>query len=162
MSALGGKADMTSLTGTMFRSCDFFVPLAKMRFGTERMRQALRRILVFVLAAGLAASAPALSHAQSGHSGAAASHENYGVQHYADLAIEPGDDGCPHDASGPAHDQNNELCKKCCVTCLGASLIPIAPVAVPLSSDPGRLVARFDHKLVARDIPTEPEIPKPL
>src|SRR5512132_1064945 len=100
------------------------------------MRHVLRKILVMALSVGLAASAPALSHAQPGHSGAAALHENHDVQHYADLAIEPGDDGCPHGASGPAPDQNDGLCKKCCAACLGASLIPIAPVAVPLLSNP--------------------------
>jgi hypothetical protein len=126
------------------------------------MRHVLRKILVMALSVGLAASATALSHAQPSHSGAAASHQNHDVQHYADLAIEPGDDGCRHGASGPAHDQNDELCKKCCAACLGANLIPIAPVAVRVLSDPGRLVARFDRKLVARDIATEPGIPKPL
>jgi hypothetical protein len=69
------------------------------------MRHVLRKILVIALSVGLAASAPALSHAQPGHSGAAASHENHDVQHYADLAIEPGDDGAPHGVSGPAPDQ---------------------------------------------------------
>ena len=54
------------------------------------MRDVLRKILVIALSVGLTASAPALSHAQPGHSGAAASHENHDVQHYADLAIEPG------------------------------------------------------------------------
>ena len=146
----------------MFRSCVFLVRLARMRFGTERMRHVLRKILVIALSVGLTASAPALSHAQPRHSGAAASHENHDVQHYADLAIEPGDDGCPHGASGPAHGQNDSLCKKCCAACLGASLIPSSPVAVRILSDPGKLAARFDHKLVARDIPTEPGIPKPL
>jgi hypothetical protein len=145
----------------MFRSWLFLVRLARMSFGTELMRHVLRKILVVALSVGLAASAPALSHAQPGHSSAAASHENYDVQHYADLAIEPGDDGCPYGA-GPALDQNDSLCKKCCAACLGASLIPNPPVAVPLLSKPGKPVARFDHKLVARDIPTEPRIPKPL
>ena len=146
----------------MFRSCVFFVRLARMRSGTDRMRQTLRKILVFALSVGLAASAPALSHAQPGHSSATASHASHDVQNYADLAIEPGDDGCPHSASRPVHDHNDGVCKKCCAACLGASLIPSSPVAVRILSDPGKLAARFDHKLVARDIPTEPGIPKPL
>jgi hypothetical protein len=125
------------------------------------MRHALRKILVFALSVGLTASAPALSHAQPGHFSVAASHESHGVQHYADLAIEPGDDGCPHDASGPVHDQDDGLCKKCCAACLGASLIPTPPVAVRILSEPGKLVVLRGDKLVARDIPTEPGIPKP-
>ena len=108
----------------MFRSCAFFVRVAKMRFGTERMRQALRKILVLALSVGLAVSAPALSHARTGLSSVAASHESHDLQSYADLAIEPGDDGCPHSASGPTHDQDEGLCKKCCAACLGASLLP--------------------------------------
>lgn len=146
----------------MFRSCVFLVRLARMRFGTERMRHVLRKILVFALSVGLTASAPALSHAQPGHSGAAASHENHDVQHYADLAIEPGDDGCPHSASGPTHDQDEGLCKKCCAACLGASLIPSPPLAVRILAGPNKFVVLRSDKLVARDIPTEPGIPKLL
>jgi hypothetical protein len=146
----------------MFRSCAVFAHLAKMRSGTDRVRQALRKILVFALSVGLAASAPALSHAQPGHSSAAASHASHDVQKYADLAIEPGDDGGPQSASRPVHDHNDGVCKKCCAACLGASLLPSPPVAVPIMSEPGKLVVRCDHKLVAHDIPTEPGIPKPL
>ena len=146
----------------MFRSCVFLVCLARMPFGTERMRHFLRKILVIALSVGLTASAPALSHAQPGHSGAAASHENHDVQHYADLAIEPGDDGSPHGASGPAHGQNDSLCKKCCAACLGASLIPTIPLAVwALSVARDTLLTRHDV-LIARLVPTEPGIPKPI
>jgi hypothetical protein len=146
----------------MSRSCVFLVRLARMRFGTERMGHVLRKILVFALSVGLTASAPALSHAQPGHSGAAASHENHDVQHYADLAIEPGDDGCPHSASGPTHDQDEGLCKKCCAACLGASLIPSPPLAVRILAGPNKFVVLRSDKLVARDIPPEPGIPKLL
>jgi hypothetical protein len=146
----------------MFRSCAFFVHLAKMPSGTDRMRQTLRKIIVFALSVGLAVSAPALSHAQPGHSSASASQASHDVQNYADLAIEPGDDGCPHSASRPAHDHNDGVCKKCCAACLGASLLASPPVAVPIMSEPGKLVVRCDHKLVAHDIATEPGIPKPL
>jgi hypothetical protein len=155
------KADIPR-AGRMFRSCVFLVRLARMRFGTERMRHVLRKILVFALSVGLTASAPALSHAQPGHSGAAASHENHDVQHYADLAIEPGDDGCPHSASGTTHDQDEGLCKKCCAACLGASLIPAIPLAVwALSVARDTLLTRHDI-LIARPVPTEPGIPKPI
>ena len=115
--------------------------------GRSECEDVLRKILVIALSVGLTASAPALSHAQPGHSGAAASHENHDVQHYADLAIEPGDDGCPQGASGPAHGQNDSLCKKCCAACLGASLIPTSPVAVRVLSEAlGTGGSRFDHK----------------
>ncbi|MGC1690389.1 MAG: hypothetical protein WA756_10710, partial [Pseudolabrys sp.] len=77
------------------------------------MRPALRKILVLALSVGLAVSAPALSHARTGLSSVAASHESHDLQSYADLAIEPGDDGCPHSGSGPTHDQDEGLCKKC-------------------------------------------------
>jgi hypothetical protein len=146
----------------MFRSCVFLVDLVKLRFGTERMRQVLRKLFVFVLSVGLTASAPALSHAQPGHSSAAASHTSHDAKNYADLAIEPGDDGCSHSASGPVYDQNDGLCKKCCAACLGASLIPSPPVAVRTMSEPGKLLLLRSDKLVARDIPTEPGIPKTL
>jgi len=126
------------------------------------MRHLLRKILVIALSVGLTASAPALSHAQPGYSGAAASHENHDVQHYADLAIEPGEDGCPHSTSGPTHDQDEGLCKKCCAACLVASLIPGIPTAVW-----ALLVARDtfltrDVILIARAVPTEPGISKRL
>jgi hypothetical protein len=146
----------------MFRSCVFLIYLVKLLFGMERMRQALRKILVFALSVGLTASAPAFSHAQPGHSRVAASHESHGVQHYADLAIEPGDDGCPHDASGPAHQQDEGICKKCCAACLAASLIPTIPLAVrALSVARDTLLTRHDV-LIARPVPTEPGIPKPI
>ena len=146
----------------MSRSCVFLVRLARMRFGTERMRHVLRKILVIALSVGLTASAPALSHAQPGHSGAAASHEVHDVQHYADLSVEPGDEGCPYAAPGGTHDQDDSLCKKCCAACLGASLVPSLPVSVPRLLEPSDLTVARDNMLVARVIPTEPGIPKPL
>ena len=148
----------------MFRSCASFVHAAKMRLGTERMRQAVRKILVFVLSVGLAASAPALSHAQPGHSGAAASHASHAVQNYADLAIDPGQDECPHAASGTTQQQSNDdgLCNKCCAACMVASLIPAVPptVWVPLVAR-DTFVTQVDI-LIARAVPTEPGIPKGL
>ena|SRR5262245_31854747 len=124
------------------------------------MPNALRKILVLLLAVGLTISVPALSHAQVVTFSSAASHESHDVQHYADLSIEPGDEACPH--SAPAHDQDGGLCKKCCAACLGASLIPDQPVATNVSALPDELVVRRDDTLVARTIPTEPGIPKPL
>jgi hypothetical protein len=146
----------------MFRSCVFLVRLARMRFGTERMRHVLRKILVIALSVGLAASAPALSHARTTPSAAPASHEVHDVQYYADLSVEPGEDDCPHAAPGGTHDQDGSLCKKCCAACLGASLVPSLPVSVRVLSEPSDLTVARDDMLVARVIPTEPGIPKPL
>jgi hypothetical protein len=124
------------------------------------MRRKLRKIVVFLLAVGLTVSAPALSHAQVGAFSGAAPHESHDVQHYADLSIEPGDEACPH--SAPAHDQDGGLCKKCCAACLGAILIPYAPEATSVADMPGELMTPRENTLVARAIPAEPGIPKPL
>ena len=128
------------------------------------MRDALRKILVLALSVGLAVSAPAsLSHARTlPSSTVAALHEAHDVQHYADLSVEPGDDPCPHEAGGAMHDQGDGVCKKCCAACLGASLIPNTPVAVRILTKTNELVVQRNAMLVARDIPTEPGIPKPL
>jgi hypothetical protein len=146
----------------MFRGCIFAARLARMRAGTERMRHVLLRILVLVLSVGLAASAPALSHTRTIPSAAPASHEVHDVQHYADLSVEPGEEGCPHATPGGTQDQDDSLCKKCCAACLGASLVPSLPVSVRLFSEPSDLTVAPDDMLVARVIPTEPGIPKPL
>jgi hypothetical protein len=45
---------------------------------------------------------------------------------------------------------------------LGASLIPNTPVAVRILTKTNELVVQRNAMLVARDIPTEPGIPKPL
>jgi len=131
-----------------------------MQIGTKWMRHALRKILVLLLAVGLTVSVPALSHAQIVTLSGTASHESHDLQRYADLSVEPGDEACPH--SAPAHDQDGGLCKKCCSACLGASLIPYAPEATSVAAVPGELVAPRENTLVARAIPTEPGIPKPL
>src|SRR5690348_5886002 len=125
------------------------------------MRDGLQKILVLVLSLALTASVPALSHAQAASSGAPASHEVHDVQSYADLCIEPGDDGCSH-TSGESHHQNDALCQKCCAACLGVSLIPNPPTAVRILSEPIDLATLPADTLVACDIPTEPGIPKPL
>ena len=123
------------------------------------MRYILQKILVLALSVGLAASAPALSHARTVPS---ASHEVHDVQHYADLSVEPGDAGCPHAAPTGTHGQDDNLCKKCCAACLGASLVPSLPFSVRILAEPSDLTATRDDLLVARVIPTEPGIPKPL
>ena len=81
------------------------------------MRRALQRLLALVLAVGLVASVPVCSHAQTEPCGSAASHEANDVPTYADLSIDPGDNGslqAEFPAGAPHHDDG--LCKKCCTT----------------------------------------------
>ena len=125
------------------------------------MRQALRKILVVALSVGFAVSAPALSHAQAATSHIAGSHENHDVQSYADLSVEP-DDSCPHGTGGAIHDHDTGVCKKCCAACLGASLMPAPPAALWVVSKPIEPPVHRVGTLVARVVPTEPGIPKPL
>ena len=127
------------------------------------MRVAVQKLLALVLAAGLVASGPVCSHAQMERCGAAISHETKDVPIYADLNVDPADDGSLQAelaADGPHHDGG--LCKKCCAACLGASLIPTIPLAVwALSVARDTLLTRHDV-LIARPVPTEPGIPKPI
>src|SRR5262245_6139255 len=126
------------------------------------MWHSLKKFLVALLAVALAASTPVLSHARMATSHATASHELHVVQHYADLAVEPADDGCPHGSPPGTQDQDNAVCKKCCAACLGASLVPCSPVSVQVLSERSDLTAARAHILAERDIPTEPGIPKSL
>jgi hypothetical protein len=126
------------------------------------MRRALHKILTFVLATGLAVGGPICSHAQMGTSAAATLHETHAVPHYADLSIDPEEDGCSHASSGTSHSHDDGLCKKCCAACVGASLVPTAPIALTKLSASCELMLTLDDNLVARAVPTEPGIPKPL
>src|SRR5512138_1138719 len=112
------------------------------------MRPAVRKFLVLLLAVALAATTPVLSHARMAASHASASHEVHVVQHYADLSVDPDDEGCPHATPGGSHDQDNDLCKKCCSVCLGATLIPAAPFATLLLSGPRDVLFRNEDALV--------------
>jgi hypothetical protein len=126
------------------------------------MRHALKKLLALLVAVSLAASTPVLSHARMSASHASASHEVHVVQHYADLSVDPDDEGCPNATPGGPHHQDNDLCKRCCSACLGATLIPAAPVATLLLSGPRDVLFTTEDALVARAVPTEPGIPKPL
>ena|SRR5215510_8923303 len=125
------------------------------------MRRTLRKILVLALSAGLAMSVPALSHAGMAPAAVAVSHEMHDVLHYADLAVEPGDDCLHATPGGGMHHHDDGICKKCCAACLGASLIPTLPVSAKILSRSRNLIAARAPVLIARDIPTEPGIPKP-
>jgi hypothetical protein len=122
------------------------------------MRRALQKMVALLLAVGLIVSGPISSQAcMADH---VTSHENHAVQHYADLAIDPGEGECSHAAPGTTRDDG--LCNKCCAACVGASLIPTVPVAVwGLSVARDTLLTR-DDILIARPVPTEPGIPKPI
>jgi len=125
------------------------------------MRSALRKMVVLFLAVGLAVSGPISSHARMNTSAHATTHEDHAVPHYADLAIDPGEE-CPHAAPGTAHNHDDGLCDKCCAACVGASLLPTVPVAVwGLTLARDTFLTR-DDILIARSVPTEPGIPKPL
>jgi hypothetical protein len=127
------------------------------------MRRAFQRMVVLLVAVGLTVSGPFASHARISSMGHAPSHETQAVSHYADLAIDPAEDECPHATSGTTHQTHDDgLCNKCCAACMVASLIPAVPTAAW-----ALLVARDafptrDDILIARAVPTEPGIPKAL
>src|SRR5262249_51164937 len=124
------------------------------------MRRALRQLLICVLAAGLMAGGTACSHAQMDPCGSGTSHETKSVPNYADLIVDPEDDGSTQAAlPGPAH-HDDGLCKKCRATCVGASLLPATPIAPATLSASRQIVVSLDDGLVARTVPIEPGIPK--
>jgi hypothetical protein len=124
------------------------------------MWRALQKMVAVLVAVGLTVSGPISSHARMGISGHATAHEIHAVPHYADLAIDPGEDECPHALPGTTHDDG--LCNKCCAACLGASVIPTVPVAVWGPSVARNILSTHDVILIARSVPTEPGIPKPF
>jgi hypothetical protein len=125
------------------------------------MRRALYEILVLLLSVGLTVSVPVLSHARMASSNGAAAHDHQVVQHYADLAIDPGDEDCRHATPEGLHHQD-DVCKKCCSACLSVSLIPTLPAAAVIPSGVRDILFMLDEALVARTVPTEPGIPKSL
>jgi hypothetical protein len=127
------------------------------------MRGVPHKLLVFVLAAGLIVAGHACSHAQMGPCGSAASHEANAVQNYADLNVDPGDEASSNETTSPvAHHHDDDLCKKCCAACVGASLVPAAPLAVVTLAASQQLAQVLSDSLAARSVPTEPGIPKGL
>jgi hypothetical protein len=127
------------------------------------MRRALQRLLALVLAVGLVASVPVCSHAQTEPCGSAASHEANDVPTYADLSIDPGDNGSlqgEFPAGAPHNDDG--LCKKCCTTCVGANLPSATPTVLVTMTANQQMAMTLDDNLVARPLSTEPGIPKPL
>jgi hypothetical protein len=124
------------------------------------MRRALQKFLALLLTAGLVAGGPVCAHAQMNPCGSATSHETHAVSHYADLSIDPEDVGSA-DAQLPSHHHDDGLCKKCCATCVGANL-PTSTVSLATLTISARMVLALDDDLVARTVPTEPGIPKPL
>jgi hypothetical protein len=126
------------------------------------MRGAVQKLLVFALATGLVAGGPACPHSQMEPCSAAISHETKDVPIYADLNVDPVDDGSLQaelPAEAPHHDDG--LCKKCCAICIGANL-PVTALALMTLSASGQMTLELDDNLVARPVSTEPGIPKPL
>jgi hypothetical protein len=126
------------------------------------MRHILHRMVTLLVAAGLTASGPFASHARMTMSDHATAHEIQVVSHYADLAIEPGQDECPHAAAGAPQSHDDGLCNKCCSACMVASLIPAVPTAVWVLMAARDPFLTRDDILVARAVPIEPGIPKRL
>jgi len=126
------------------------------------MQHALRKFLALALSVGLAVSAPTLSHARAAPFSGEASHKSHDVQRYADLSIDPTADDCPHSSPTSTRDQDGGLCKKCCAACLGATVMPTTPVAAQVLLGASEILFARDGTLVARAVPIEPGIPKPL
>jgi hypothetical protein len=126
------------------------------------MRAAVQKLLALALAAGLVAGGPVCSHAQMKPCSSTIAHETKNVPIYADLSIDPTDDGSLQaelPAEGPNHDGG--LCKKCCAVCIGANL-PATTLALMTLSAGDQMTLALDDNLVARPVSTDPGIPKPL
>ena len=127
------------------------------------MGRALNKLLTFLLTAGLVFSGPVCPHARAGMSGGVAQHESAAVPHYADLAIDPGDEECPHLTSAHAHSADHDgLCQKCCAACIGAVVTAAAPSVIGQELLARDLVLAPAEILIARAVPIDPGIPKPL
>ena len=126
------------------------------------MRGVLHKLLAFILVVGLIVAGPACSHAQMDPCGSPNSHEGQGVQHYADLNVDPGDEASSGEtASGVVHHHDDDgICKKCCATCIGTSLIPTAPVAVVTLTASQQMAQVLSVNLAAGSVPIDPGIPK--
>ena len=125
------------------------------------MRGVLHKLLAFVLVAGLIVAGPACSHAQMDPCGSPTSHEGQGVQHYADLSVDPGDEASSDETAGVVHHHDDDgICKKCCATCVGASLMPTTPVAVVALTASQQMAQVLPGSLAARSVLIEPGIPK--
>ena len=125
------------------------------------MRGVLHKLLAFILVAGLIVAGPACSHAQMDPCGSPTSHEGQGVQHYADLSVDPGDEASSDETAGVVHHHDDDgICKKCCATCVGASLMPTTPVAVVALTASQQMAQVLPGSLAARSVLIEPGIPK--
>src|SRR5216683_530481 len=125
------------------------------------MRRTLKKIAACLIAVGLTVSGPISSHARISAPDHATAHEDASVQHYGDLAIEPGEDDCPHAVPGSlGHDDGP--CNKCCAACGGVSLTPTLLTTVWEASFARNIFLMRHATLVAHPVPTEPDIPKPF
>ena len=126
------------------------------------MPRALKRMIALLLAVGMTAGGATFSYAQMHVSADVAAHDVHAVMHYADLAVDPGEDDCLHAAPSSSHHHDDGLCGKCCAACIGAGLVPTIPANVwSPSVARGAFLTRHDT-LTAYLAPTEPDIPKPL
>jgi hypothetical protein len=124
------------------------------------MRGVLHKLLAFILVAGLIVAGPACSHAQMDPCGSPTSHQGQGVQHYADLNVDP-EASSDATASGVVHHHDDDaICKKCCAICVGASLTPTAPVAVVALTASQQMAQVLPGSLAAHSVSIDPGIPK--
>src|SRR4051812_5153454 len=125
------------------------------------MRRALKKTVAILVAAGLIVGGPVFAHARTHASAEAAIHEIHAVEHYADLAIDPGADQCAKASPGASH-AHDGLCDRCCTVCLGATLIPVVPASVWAPAITRESFFTRLYSLTAHIVPTEPDIPKPV
>jgi len=77
------------------------------------------------------------------------------------LNVDPGDEASPDEtASGVAHYYDDGICKKCCATCVGVSLMATAPVAVVALTASQQMAQVLPGSLAARSVSIDPGIPK--
>ena len=125
------------------------------------MRRALKNVVAILLTVGLVVGGPAFAHPRMQAPAGAATHEIHAVQHYADLAIDPGADECAQASPGASHGHDG-LCDRCCTACLSATVIPVVPASVWAPAVTHETFFTRIYILTAHIIPTEPGIPKSL
>ena len=132
------------------------------------MRLLLRKIVVFLVAAGLILGGATSHAAMSSMMQDASVQETDQIQHYVDLVIEPADSDCAQAIAGappspaPHTSHDDGLCKTCCTACMAANLVPLAPVPAQVLTESRGAFPIMRTALVAHPVSTDPGIPKAL
>lgn len=130
------------------------------------MRLFLRKIAVFLVAAGLILGGATSHAAMASMTQDASLHEIHQIQHYADLAIDADDcahataDTPPSPAPHTSHDDG--LCKTCCTACMAADVAPLPPIPAQVLTESQEAFPVMRTALVAHPVSTDPGIPKVL